>query len=51
MAERVARVLNLLGADQDLLDADSDELVKLIDDYCADNSETHGEGIATLPFD
>ena len=50
MAERVSRVLNLLGADQDLLGADSDELVELIDNYCADNSEAHGEGIATLPF-
>ena len=50
MAERVARALNLLGADQDILGTDSNELVELIDDYCADNSEAHGEGIATRPF-
>ena len=42
MAERVARALNLLGADRDLLDsADADALLELIDEYLEDP-----EGIA-----
>ena len=37
MAERVARALNLLGADRDLLDsADADALLELIDEYLED---------------
>ena len=37
MAERVARALNLLGADRDLLDsADADAILELIDEYLED---------------
>ena len=50
MTERIAKALNLLGADRDLLGVDSYELLELIDDYCADDSEAHGEYIATPPF-
>ena len=42
MAENVARALNLLGADRDLLEsADADALLELIDEYLDDP-----EGIA-----
>ena len=42
MAEKVARALNLLGADRDLLEsADADALLELIDEYLDDP-----EGIA-----
>ena len=57
MAERVARVLKLLGVDRELLGVDRDllgtdsyELLELIDDYCADDSEAHGEGIEPRPL-
>ena len=33
MTDRIARVLNFLGADRDLLDADADALLDVIDDY------------------
>ena len=36
MAERVARVLNLLGADRDLDSADADAILRLIDEYLED---------------
>ena len=40
LAERVARALNLLGADGDLLGtADTDALLELIDDYLAEDDE------------
>ena len=39
MVDRVARALNLLGADGNLLSTDSDALLKLIDDYLADDDE------------
>ena len=39
MADRVARALNLLGADGDLLSTDADALLELIDDYLADDDE------------
>ena len=43
MAGKVARALNLLGADRDLLDSqDADALLDLIDDYLNDP-----QGIAT----
>ena len=49
MADKVARALNLLGADRDLLDsADANSLLDLIDEYLDDS-----EGIAppvTQPF-
>ena len=49
MADKVARALNLLGADRDLLDsADANALLDLIDEYLEDL-----EGIAppvTQPF-
>ena len=49
MADKVARALNLLGADHDLLEsADADALLELIDEYLEDS-----EGIAppvTQPF-
>ena len=42
MAEKVARALNLLGADRDLLEsADADALLELMDEYLDDP-----EGIA-----
>ena len=41
MADKVARALNLLGADRDLLDTeDGDDLLELIDEYLDD---TQGE--------
>ena len=41
MAERVARALNLLGANGDLLGtADTDALLELIDDYLADEEQS-----------
>ena len=40
MAERVARALNLLGANGDLLStADTDALLELIDDYLAEEEQ------------
>ena len=48
MADKVARALNLLGADRDLDSADTDALLELIDEYLEDS-----EGIAppvTQPF-
>ena len=49
MVDKVARALNLLGADSNLLDsADADALLELIDEYLEDS-----EGIAppvTQPF-
>lgn len=33
MADKIARALNFLGADRDLLDADADALLDVIDDY------------------
>jgi hypothetical protein len=41
MADKVARALNLLGADRDLLDsADAGDLLELIDEYLEDSSGT-----------
>ena len=41
MAEKVARALNVLGADRDLLDsADADALLELIDEYLDDSEGT-----------
>ena len=39
IADRVARALNLLGANGDLLNRDSDALLELIDEYLADDDE------------
>lgn len=40
MADRLARALNLMGADGGLLGtADSDALLDLIDDYLVDDSD------------
>ena len=33
MADKIARALNLLGADRDLLNSDADALIDVIDDY------------------
>ena len=37
MADNIARALNLLGADRDLLNSDADALVNIIDDYFSDD--------------
>ena len=42
MAGRVARALNLLGANGDLLGTDADVLLKLIDNYLADDEQDQG---------
>ena len=44
MADRIARALNLLGADSDLLGSDGDTLLELIDDYWSDDTDTQPEG-------
>ncbi len=41
--ERIARALNVLGADQALLDSDKDALLDFLDDYC-EESDTSAEG-------
>ena len=47
MAERVARALNLLGADRDLFDSpDTDALLDLIDDYFDDLMDSEGKFIS-----
>ena len=33
MANKIARALNLLGADRDLLNSDADTLIDVIEDY------------------
>ena len=44
MAERVARALNLLGADRDLFDSpDADALLDLMDDYFDDPVDSEGK--------
>ena len=44
MADKVARALNLLGADRDLLNTDDrDHLFALIDEYLDDPDDTQGE--------
>ena len=44
MADRIARALNLLGADRDLFDSpDSDALLELIDDYFDDPVDSEGK--------
>ena len=44
MADKVARALNLLGADRNLLDMDDgNNLLALIDEYLDDPDETQGE--------
>ena len=50
MAERIARALNLLGADRDLLSTDGDALLELIDEYLADDSDTVNNGLLTSPL-
>ena len=52
MAERVARALNLLGANGDLLGtADTDDLLELIDEYLADDEDNQGNPTpVTQPF-
>ena len=48
MVDKVARALNLLGANRDLESADADALLELIDEYLEDS-----EGITppvTQPF-
>ena len=37
MADKIARALNLLGADRDLLNSDADALIDVIDDYFGDD--------------
>ena len=37
MANKIARALNLLGADRDLLNSDADTLVDVIEDYFGDD--------------
>ena len=49
MAERVARALNLLGADRDLFDSpDTDALLDLIDDYFDDLMDSEGKPAPSL---
>ena len=48
MAERIARALNLLGTNRDLLSTDSDVLLELIDDYWANDSDAVNEGMSFL---
>ena len=49
MADKVARALNLLGADRDLLEsADADALLELIDEYLKDSEGKAPP--ATQPF-
>ena len=50
MAERIARALNLLGADRDLLSTDGDALLELIHEYWADDSDTVDNGSLTPPI-
>ena len=52
MAERVARALNLLGTNGNLLGtADTDDLLELIDDYLADDEDNQGNPTpVTQPF-
>ena len=42
--ERIARALNVLGADQALLDSDKDALLDFLDDYWCEESDTSAEG-------
>ena len=42
MAARVAKVLNLLGADSDLNTADADALLELIEDYLNEPEDNQG---------
>ena len=42
MAVRVAKVLNLLGADSDLNTADADALLELIEDYLNEPEDNQG---------
>ena len=37
MANKIARALNLLGADRDLLNSDADTLIDVIEDYFGDD--------------
>ena len=37
MANKIARALNLLGADGDLLNSDADSLIDVIEDYFGDD--------------
>ena len=48
MAERVARALNLVGTDGSLLGMDADTLLKLIDEYLADNKHKGIQGSPTF---
>ena len=42
MAENVVRVLNVLGADRDLLDTtDGEALLELIQEYFVDSEDSH----------
>ncbi len=50
MAERLARVLSCLGADSDLLNADTEGILDLIDEYWADNSDSIEEGKVAPSF-
>ena len=50
MAERVARALNLLGANGDLGTADTNDLLELIDDYLADEDNQGNPTPVTQPF-
>ena len=50
MAKRIARALNLLGADRDLLNTDHDALLDLIDEYWADDSDAVNKGSLTAPI-
>ena len=44
MADRVARALNVLGADRDLFDSpDSDLLLEIIDDYLDNPVDSEGK--------
>ena len=49
MAKRVARALNVLGADGDLLGTDTDALLELIDEYLTeDDDHEDNQGSPTL---
>ena len=41
MTNKIARVLNLLGADGDLLNSDADTLVDVIEDYFDDDGASN----------
>ncbi len=51
MADKdVARALNILGADRDLINSDSSELLDLINDYWADDEpDDLNAGMVTAP--